>query len=90
MGRLFGTDGIRGKANQPPMDGQTAFQVGQAVTRLLKVEKRPLHVIVGRDTRSSGTMLESAVAAGIASMGGDARLAGVLTTPGVAFLTLDT
>ncbi|MFW6098897.1 MAG: phosphoglucosamine mutase [Thermodesulfobacteriota bacterium] len=90
MGRLFGTDGIRGKANQPPMDGQTAFQVGQAVTRLLKVEKRPLHLIVGRDTRISGTMLESAVAAGIASMGGDARLAGVLTTPGVAFLTLHT
>ncbi|MFO7984492.1 MAG: phosphoglucosamine mutase [Desulfatiglandaceae bacterium] len=89
MTRLFGTDGIRGEANQPPMDGVTAFQVGQAITELLKRERQQAQVIIGRDTRISGSMLESAVAAGIASMGGDVWLAGVLSTPGVAFLTLD-
>lgn len=89
MGKLFGTDGIRGAANHPPMDGETAFQVGRAITHLLTQDKPQVKLIIGRDTRISGTMLECAVAAGIASMGGEALLAGVLSTPGVAFLTLD-
>lgn len=86
MGILFGTDGIRGKANRYPMDGGTAFRVGQAVTRLLRDKVARPKIIIGRDTRISGPMLEHSLASGIASMGGDALLTGVLPTPGVAFL----
>jgi phosphoglucosamine mutase len=84
--RLFGTDGIRGEANRYPMDGITAFTVGQALVHLLKKESRRCRVIVGRDTRVSGPMLESALAAGITSMGGDPTLAGILPTPAIAYL----
>ncbi|MBW1783190.1 MAG: phosphoglucosamine mutase [Deltaproteobacteria bacterium] len=86
MGRLFGTDGIRGEANHAPMDGVTAFLVGQAVTHLSKNGKATAKIVLGRDTRISGTMLEHALSAGIASMGGDPYLTGILPTPGVAFL----
>lgn len=86
MGTLFGTDGIRGEANRYPMDGVTAFAVGQAVTHLMRERGGRPKVIIGRDTRISGPMLEHAVAAGVASMGGDALLTGVIPTPGVAFL----
>jgi len=86
MGRLFGTDGIRGVANRYPMDGATAFSVGQAVVHLMKEKARTPRVIIGRDTRISGPMLEHALAAGITSMGGDPLLTGVLPTPGVARL----
>jgi len=86
MGRLFGTDGIRGKANRYPMDGLTAFSIGQAVASLLKEKTAKPRIVIGRDTRISGSMLEHALAAGIASMGAHADLAGVLPTPGVAFL----
>ncbi|MBW2016413.1 MAG: phosphoglucosamine mutase [Deltaproteobacteria bacterium] len=86
MGRLFGTDGIRGKANQYPMDGTLAFSLGQAVTHILGGPGPRPKVIVGRDTRISGPMLESALVAGILSMGGDALQVGVLPTPGIAYL----
>lgn len=89
MGRLFGTDGIRGEANQYPMDGIMAFQVGQAVTHLLKNKDRSTRIVVGKDTRISGYMLEKSVIAGIASMGGIPYPIGVLPTPGVAFITKD-
>ncbi len=90
MGRLFGTDGIRGEANHTPMDGMTAFSVGQAVTHLIKGGKQKAGIVIGRDTRISGNMLEHSLAAGIASMGGDPCLAGVLPTPGIAFLCRST
>ncbi len=87
MGKLFGTDGIRGEANHYPMDGKMAFQVGQAVTYLLiKMKSRP-RIVMGRDTRISGYMLEKALEAGIASMGGIPCPVGVLPTPGIAFIT---
>lgn len=87
MGALFGTDGIRGEANRPPMDGSTGFALGRALVKLLGPGDRSARVVLGKDTRVSGDMLESAVAAGIASAGGDVFRAEVLPTPGVAFLT---
>ncbi len=88
MAKLFGTDGIRGVANKNPMNSGTAVKVGQALTHVLK--KRQHHrprIIVGKDTRLSGYMLESALAAGICSMGGDVVLVGPMPTPGIAFIT---
>lgn len=89
MGRLFGTDGIRGEANRYPMDGATALAVGQAVAQLCRPQGRAPRIVIGRDTRLSGVMLESALVAGIASMGGDALTTSVMPTPGVAFLVRD-
>ncbi|CAK7036858.1 MAG: Phosphoglucosamine mutase [Desulfovibrio sp.] len=87
MGKLFGTDGIRGEANRYPMDSATAFAVGQAITHLFRSDKHRTRVIIGKDTRISGYMLESSLEAGITSMGGDPYLVGVLPTPGIAFAT---
>lgn len=90
MGRLFGTDGIRGVANQYPMTVEMAVNIGRAVASLLKRRDvgKP-NIIIGRDTRLSGPMLEHALVAGICAVGGDARLAGVLPTPAVAFLATE-
>jgi phosphoglucosamine mutase len=87
MGTLFGTDGIRGEANRYPMDAMTAFAVGQAVTRVLKKSHHTTRVIIGKDTRLSGYMLESALESGVTSMGGVPYLVGVLPTPGISFIT---
>jgi phosphoglucosamine mutase len=87
MGKLFGTDGIRGEANIHPMDAMMAFSVGQAITHVLKKEAHRTRVIIGKDTRISGYMLESSLEAGITSMGGNPYLVGVLPTPGIAFIT---
>jgi phosphoglucosamine mutase len=87
MGKLFGTDGIRGEANRYPMDAHIAFSVGQAVTYLLRKPNHRTSVIIGKDTRISGYMLESALESGITSMGGYPYLVGVLPTPGIAFVT---
>jgi len=87
MGRLFGTDGIRGEANREPLTPETALRVGKALVKVLKPRvSGKVSVALGRDTRLSGPMLESALAAGICSQGGDVRLAGVVPTPAVAFL----
>ena len=86
MGKLFGTDGIRGEANRPPMHAQMAFRVGQAVAHQFKTGDHRTRVIIGKDTRISGYMLESSLEAGICSMGGDPYLVGVLPTPGIAFI----
>jgi len=86
MGTLFGTDGIRGVANEHPMTAEMAMRVGRAVTTVFRSKGRKPKIIIGKDTRLSGPMLESAVVAGICSAGGDAILTGVLPTPGVAFL----
>jgi len=87
---LFGTDGIRGKANVYPMTGDVAFVLGRAVTEYFKSRqihtKRPL-IIVGKDTRLSCYMLEQAFSAGVCSQGGEVILTGPLPTPGVAFVT---
>ena len=92
MTRLFGTDGIRGEANRYPMDGLTAFRVGQAIAVTVRkhVQKRKAVVVIGRDTRISGDMLEGALSAGITSMGVDVRTVGVLPTPAIAYFTTST
>lgn len=87
MGKLFGTDGIRGVANVEPMTAETALKVGKAIALMCSRQDHTPRILIGRDTRQSGTMFESAIAAGVCSMGADALLAGVMTTPGVAFLT---
>jgi phosphoglucosamine mutase len=87
MGRLFGTDGIRGEANRYPMDSATAFAVGQAITQVLKRNAHAPVVIIGKDTRISGYMIESALESGVTSMGGMAYLVGVMPTPAMAYLT---
>ena len=92
MGILFGTDGIRGKANQYPMDGLTAFRVGQAIAVTIRenTKDRKSVVIIGKDTRLSGDMLEGALIAGITSMGVDVSPIGVLPTPAIAYFTTAT
>lgn len=87
MGKLFGTDGIRGEANRYPMDATTALAVGQATSRVFRKAHHTTRVIIGKDTRLSGYMLESALESGVTSMGGVPYLVGVLPTPGIAFLT---
>ncbi len=82
--KLFGTDGIRGIANKE-LTPAIAFRLGQAVVRYL-TDKSRARFLVGRDTRISGTMLESALVAGITSAGADAYLCGVIPTPAVAHL----
>lgn len=88
MGRLFGTDGIRGVVGEN-LTVELAFHVGQAVATVLEEEKgkRPL-ILIGKDTRISSDMLESALIAGICSVGGDVLPLGVIPTPGVAYLTV--
>ena len=87
MTRLFGTDGVRGAANQSPMDATTAFALGQAVTHVVRTDGRPPVIVVGKDPRISGYMIESALEAGITSMGGTCYMLGVLPTPGIAYIT---
>jgi phosphoglucosamine mutase len=86
MGRLFGTDGVRGVAGRE-LTGELAYSLGAAAVRVLGRHggDHPV-VVVGRDTRASGDFLEASLAAGICSAGGDVLLAGVQTTPAVAFL----
>lgn len=87
--KLFGTDGIRGRANVYPMTGEVAFTLGRAVTasfQSLSPGKKPV-IIIGKDTRLSCYMFEQAFAAGVCSQGGKAILTGPLPTPGVAFVT---
>ena len=89
--KLFGTDGVRGVANREPMMVEMAVNLGRAVAYVLKERKggkRP-RVVIGKDTRLSGYMLENALVAGLCSMGGDALLVGTLPTPGIAVLTID-
>ncbi len=85
--KLFGTDGIRGKANHPPMTGEIAFEVGRAAAHVLKKKHGRDIILIGKDTRLSGYMLESALTSGICSMGVDVILVGPMPTPGIAFVT---
>jgi phosphoglucosamine mutase len=85
--RLFGTDGIRGTANQPPMTAETALRLGLAAGRHFTRGDHRHRVVIGKDTRLSGYMLEPALTAGFIAMGMDVTLLGPLPTPGVAMLT---
>ena len=88
MRKLFGTDGIRGVANVHPMTTEMAMQVGRGVAFVFKNENRRHRIVIGKDTRLSGYMLENALVAGICSMGVDVLLVGPLPTPGIAFITV--
>lgn len=87
MGKLFGTDGIRGVANEYPMTPEMAVNIGKSVALKFKKERGYSSIIIGRDTRLSGNMIEYGLVSGICAMGIDALLADVIPTPGVAFLT---
>ena len=86
--RLFGTDGVRGVANLEPMTAETALRLGRALAHTALVQPGKRHrILVGKDTRVSCYMLETALASGICSMGVDVLLVGPMPTPGIAFLT---
>jgi phosphoglucosamine mutase len=85
--RLFGTDGVRGEANVYPMTAEVAMQLGRALAYLIRNGPHQHRVIIGKDTRLSGYMIEQALAAGITSMGVDVWLTGPLPTPGISNLT---
>lgn len=95
LGKLFGTDGIRGTANEYPMTGELVMQVGRATAHLFRTQlekrnagkKRKPKILIGKDTRLSGYMVEMALASGICSVGVDVLLIGPMPTPGIAFLT---
>ena len=89
MRKLFGTDGIRGVANVHPMTTEIAMQLGRAVAYIFKNKSRRHKILVGKDTRLSGYMLETALVSGVCSMGVDVLLVGPMPTPGIAFLTTD-
>jgi phosphoglucosamine mutase len=91
MRKLFGTDGVRGVANTYPMTTEIAMQLGRAIAFLVKKqmpdkEHNP-RIVIGKDTRLSGYMIENALASGICSMGVNVLLVGPLPTPGIAFIT---
>lgn len=88
MGKLFGTDGVRGVANMPPMTAEMVLEIGRATAYTIKQHPHRRHcILIGKDTRISGYMLENALTAGICSMGVDVLLVGPMPTPGIAFIT---
>src|SRR3989442_9540121 len=86
--RLFGTDGIRGVAHAHPMTGGMMLQLGGAVAYVIRHGSHRHRVVIGKDTRLSGYMLETALASGICSMGVDVLLCGPLPTPAISQLTV--
>ncbi|MFO7607247.1 MAG: phosphoglucosamine mutase [Desulfurivibrionaceae bacterium] len=87
MRKLFGTDGVRGVANIHPMTTEIAMQIGRGIAYLVKDMKKDHRIVIGKDTRLSGYMIENALASGICSMGVDVLLVGPMPTPGIAFIT---
>ena len=87
MRKLFGTDGVRGVANQDPMTSEMALRIGRAAAHVFRDSSRRHRIVIGKDTRLSGYMIESALTSGICSMGVDVLLVGPVPTPGIAFLT---
>ncbi|MGH7814885.1 MAG: phosphoglucosamine mutase [Candidatus Binataceae bacterium] len=86
--KLFGTDGVRGVANREPVTSETALKLGRALAHVFRNPSgRHRRILIGKDTRLSGYMLETAMASGVCSMGADVWLVGPLPTPGIAFLT---
>jgi phosphoglucosamine mutase len=90
--KLFGTDGLRGRANIHPMTGEVMLELGRALASVFRLgpgSERRHRVLIGKDTRRSGYMLEDALAAGLCSMGVEVLQVGPIPTPGLAFLTVD-
>ena len=87
MARLFGTDGVRGKAGQYPLDVSTIRRFGAALTRALRRDDESVRLLSGLDTRESGSWIERELAAGVRSQGGVLASAGVIPTPAIACLT---
>jgi phosphoglucosamine mutase len=87
MGRLFGTDGVRGRAGLYPLDGPTIRRLGAALARAMRNDTGLVRFLSGRDTRESGPWIERELAAGIRAQGGTLVSAGVIPTPAVAYLT---
>ncbi|MEA1927082.1 MAG: phosphoglucosamine mutase [Candidatus Auribacterota bacterium] len=88
MGQLFGTDGVRGVANIAPMTAEMILEIGRATAHVCKKHPNRRHrIVIGKDTRVSGYMVESALTAGICSMGVDVYLVGPMPTPAIAFIT---
>ncbi|MGE5238884.1 MAG: phosphoglucosamine mutase [Chloroflexota bacterium] len=85
--KLFGTDGIRGKVNRAPMTPEQVLRVGMAIAAVLKDDRGRNMVLIGKDTRLSGYLIESALTSGICAMGMNVTLVGPIPTPGIAFLT---
>ena len=86
MRKLFGTDGIRAVAGEPPLDAKTIHAVGVALARKLAEAGRPVRVVLGMDTRESGPWIASTLIGGLREGGAEAVFAGVITTPAIAFL----
>jgi phosphoglucosamine mutase len=87
MPHLFGTDGVRGRAGEYPLDPPTVARLGAALVRAMQLDARPLRMLVGRDTRESGEWIEQELARGAASVGASLTTAGVIPTPAVAYVT---
>ena len=87
MKALFGTDGIRGEAGKFPLDSETVKKIGQSLADYLTHSGKGAVIVVGRDTRESGVWLEQALIEGAINAGAECHSAGVITTPGVAYLT---
>jgi phosphoglucosamine mutase len=87
MKKLFGTDGVRGVANIYPMTSEIAMQLGRAIAFIVKNQVKGNTIVIGKDTRLSGYMIENALASGICSMGVNVQVVGPLPTPGIAFIT---
>ena len=89
MGRIFGTDGIRGKANHYPLTPEMIIRIGRSVATVFG-DRPGAHILIGADTRVSGDMIVSAIKSGICSCGVNVLNAGILPTPGIAYLTANT
>lgn len=85
--KYFGTDGIRGLASVPPLDPESLVRLGKAIAKVFLRDDRKHRILIGKDTRLSGYMIETSLAAGITSMGAEVLLVGPIPTPGVAYLT---
>lgn len=85
--KLFGTDGVRGVANTHPMTADIALKLGMAAAQVFKNGNKRTKILIGKDTRASGYMLEYAITAGLVSMGADVLLVGPMPTPAIAHLT---
>ncbi|HEY2433828.1 MAG TPA: phosphoglucosamine mutase [Vicinamibacterales bacterium] len=88
MAKLFGTDGVRGRAGDPPLDHETVARLGAALVRALAGDRRqPLRFVIGRDTRESGEWIERELGRGIHAEGAAVHTAGVIPTPAIAYIT---
>lgn len=86
MRKIFGTDGVRGEANKYPMTPEIALQLGRAIAYIFRNHGRKSRILIGKDTRLSGYLFETALSSGICSMGADVFLLGPISTPGIAYM----